>query len=430
MANAEDIKKQKEELLKQVADKTKNGGGNKQQPKKKKQKQKKDKGKGMFKDRRLNIIVNKIGLSEQDANWCIKLHKKYCIWIANQLKENPELKMREGDMLMILDWKKEEQELNLNDYTFETALDEARKAHGIIFKESNNSLKNKNVVLDLGKYKWVQLQTKDDCREEGEAMGHCVGGHSGIWNKKSYAFSLRDEFNRPHLTLEARRENGVIFEFKGRSNRSPKPEYVECYIELSRHFSDILGTITDYSFVNSIGKDIILAQRLNEANARTFDENLKLKLGLDLFKEGETFMQSLMVNHSNKFVLPKDIKIYGNLFVAVGGRVEIPDNIVVGGSVSIHGSQLKIGENLKVGGNFEVAGCSLKDIPKNLQVCGDVFLPIAMKRYEKKIKEQIVCGGRLIFAEPNKAQSKAQQNLANLKYNDDDYYDDYFDDEY
>lgn len=418
MANAEEIKKQKEELLKQVADKTSG---------KAKQKFNKDKeNDSMFKDRRLNIIVNKIGLSEQEADWCIKLHKKYCIWIANQLKENPNIKMREGDMLMILDWKKEEQELNLNEYTFETALDEARKAHGIMFKENSNSLKNQNVVLDLGKYKWVQLISRDDCQEEGEAMGHCVGGHSGIWSQNSYAFSLRDEFNRPHLTLESRRKDGVIFEFKGRNNGVPKAEYVECYIELSRKFSDILGQITDYTFVNGVGKDVVLAQRLNEANGRTFDENSKLKLGLDLFKEGETFMQSLLVKHSNKFVLPKEMKIYGNLFVAVGGIVEIPDNTIIGGSVSISGSQLVLGENIKVGGNFEIVTCSIKTLPKNLQVCGDVFLPIAMKRYEEEIKKTLTYGGRLIFAQSSDKQ--AQQTLANLKY-ENEYEDEYLDDE-
>jgi hypothetical protein len=291
-------------------------------------------------------------------------------------------------------------------------------------------LKNQNVVLDLGKYKWVQLLTKEDCHEEGEAMGHCVGGHSGIWQQNSYAFSLRDEFNRPHLTLEAKRTDGVIFEFKGRNNGVPKQEYVECYIELSNKFANLLGRITDYTFVNGVGKDVILAQRLNEANSRTFDESTKLKLGLDLFKAGETFMQSLLVQHSNKFVLPKEMKIYGNLLVAVGGMVEIPDNIVIGGSVSICGSHLTLGENIKVGGNFEVVSCSMKSIPKNLQVCGDVFLPISMKRYEEEIKKQIVCGGRLIFAETTNKNSQGQQALANLRYDDnnDDYYDE--DEEY
>lgn len=386
MADKENKQKNKSNIAKNS-----NKKGNHKKSKKKK---------NMFKDRRLNIIVGKIGLTEQDANWCIKLHKKYCIWIANQIKDNPNIKNREGDILMILDWKKEIQDVNLNDFTFDTALQEARKLHGIMFKENNNSLKNKNVVLDLGNYKWVQLLTQEDCQEEGNAMGHCVGGHSGIWREKSYAFSLRDEFNRPHLTLEARRENGVIFEFKGRNNGVPKAEYLQCYIELARKFSTILGTITDYTFTETITKNIVIAQQLNEANPKALDENLKLKLGLNLFKEGQTFMNSIQTEGAKTFKIPKELKIYGNLQVSlIGGKMEIPNDIIIGGSVTIRGTSIKLGDGIKIGGNLNLSKSNVTNIPNNLQVCGDVILPQSMKAKTKEIESKVTFGGRLIFFE-------------------------------
>lgn len=362
-------------------------------------KKKKKKKKNMFKDRRLNIIVGKIGLSEQDANWCIKLHKKYCIWIANQLKENINIKRREADILMILDWKKEAQNINLNDYTFDTALDEARKFHNIMFKENNNSLKNQNVILDLGKFKWVQLLTQKDCEEEGQAMGHCVAGHSSIWNKSSYAFSLRDEFNRPHLTLEARKENGVVFEFKGRNNAIPKSEYIKCYIELSRKFPSILGTITDYTFNDAIRNNPSIAKQINEANPKTIQDSLKLGLGLNIFNEGQTFMNSVKLENGKKLNIPKELKIYGNLKVSLQGSVEISNDIIIGGSVDISSYSLTLGNNIKIGGNLNVSECDLKKIPKGLQVCGDVIFHPSMKGKQDKIEEQIIYGGRLIFSE-------------------------------
>ena len=49
--------------------------------------QKKDMNTNKFKDKRMNIMVNKIGLSEKKATWCLEKDKKYYIWIANQLKE-------------------------------------------------------------------------------------------------------------------------------------------------------------------------------------------------------------------------------------------------------------------------------------------------------------------------------------------------------
>ena len=40
-----------------------------------------------YTDKRMNIIVNKIELTEEEALFCIEKHKKYAIWLANQIKE-------------------------------------------------------------------------------------------------------------------------------------------------------------------------------------------------------------------------------------------------------------------------------------------------------------------------------------------------------
>ena len=62
-----------------------------------------------YKDKRMNIIVNKIGLSEENALWCIEKDKKYAIWLANQIKNNQlELnQLANANVDLILDWKKE-----------------------------------------------------------------------------------------------------------------------------------------------------------------------------------------------------------------------------------------------------------------------------------------------------------------------------------
>lgn len=385
-----DTKKNKEELLKQIS-------------KKKKGKGKKNSG-TMFKDKRMNIMVNKVGLTEEQANWCTSIHKKYSIWIANQIKENPDLQRREGDFRMILDWKKDEQQLNLNDYTFETALATAREAHGMVFKENNNSLKNKNIVLDCGDYKWVQLVTSADCVEEGNAMGHCIGGHGhaqSIEQKRSYAFSLRDEYNRPHLTLEASAKDGRIFEFKGRSNGVPALNYVECYVALAQKYADILGTVTDSSFTRALQQSIELAQRINMANSRAIPQQMKIQLGLNMFNEGENFMQSLFAGYGNNkalktFVVPKELSVYGNLSVE-SNKIEIKNGIKVGGSVVLSGVSVIIGENFLIGGNLDMSTCTLKKIPKGLKVCGDIIFSIGMKKYEKELREKVVLGGEMYF---------------------------------
>ena len=40
-----------------------------------------------FQDKRMNIMVNKIGLPEIVAEWCLSKSKKYSIWLANQIDD-------------------------------------------------------------------------------------------------------------------------------------------------------------------------------------------------------------------------------------------------------------------------------------------------------------------------------------------------------
>jgi len=393
------MEERKEDIKKKFIEKAMN--------KAKKKDKKKNKNKSMFKDKRMNILVGKIGLTEQEANWCINIHKKYAIWIGNEIIKNKDLLRREGDFRLIIDWKREQQQLNLNEYTFEKALEEARKAHGMTFKENANSLKNQNVVLDLGEFKWVQLKSVQDCQEEGNAMGHCIGGggHSNsIASGRSVAFSLRDEFNRPHLTLEADSQSGRVFEFKGRSNGVPQEKYVECYVALAQKYAGLLGTVTDYSFAESIKKNFALAQSINAVNSKAIPQEIKMQLGLNAFNEGELVMQSLTIGSVNtetstqnkkEFLIPKGMSIYGMLELNQN-KLKFQEDIRVGGNVKIKANKVKIGRNLLIGGNLMI---NSKDIGFNVgtKVCGDLVLDESLRKYETMVREKIVFGGRLIF---------------------------------
>jgi len=112
-----------------------------------------------YQDKRMNIMVNKIGLSEEKALWCIDKSKKYAIWLANQMKVRDLTKL-ENEVDTILDWKREVQEVNLNELNFAQAIKEAREYQNSLFVPNANGLQNKNVVLDIGEFKWVQLITR------------------------------------------------------------------------------------------------------------------------------------------------------------------------------------------------------------------------------------------------------------------------------
>lgn len=59
---------------------------------------------------------------------------------------------------------------------------------------------------------WYFLETEEAYKNEGDAMGHCVGGYHG---RASQIFSLRDKENWPHLTVEV--DKGRIIQQQARS---------------------------------------------------------------------------------------------------------------------------------------------------------------------------------------------------------------------
>ena len=324
-----------------------------------------------YADKRMNIIVNKIGLTEKEAFFCVEKHKKYAIWLANQIKLDKSIIEKNEEIDLILDWKRVEQTSNLNDFSFIQALEKANEFQKTLFINVDNSLSNKNVVLDCGKYKWVQLLTDEDCKEEGEAMGHCIGGNGHNQNSslgKTIAFSLRDEYNRPHLTFESR--EGSIFEFKGKGNSAPQIEYLNCFYDLFKKYD--FKSVTDYTFFKAIEQNLQLAHDINELNSSFFNFDFKLRLGLQPFNQGDIIINQLRVFNTKKINLPNDIKCYSNLELKFEEEVVLGDNLMVGGNLEIKCKKIVLGKNLKVGGNVLIKSLEDFKLPKDAKVFGDV----------------------------------------------------------
>jgi hypothetical protein len=327
-----------------------------------------------YKDKRMNIIVNKIGLSEENALWCIDKDKKYAIWLANQIKNNQlELnQLANANVDLILDWKKENQEINLNDYTFNVALKEARKFQKTLFVPNPNGLKNTNVVIDCGDYKWVQLITKEDCREEGSAMGHCIGNssHSSrISSGSAIAFSLRDKFNRPHISIEASSNDRVIIEMKGSSNQIPKDEYVSYFVDLFKkyHFTGL----NDYYGREMFLRNSQIVEEINELDDSFFDFDFKLEIGLQPFEENEIYIKLIEINSNiNKTIDIPDNTRFTNTLKLVANKVSIGSNLLIGGDLILECKTLKIGDNIKVGGNFKT-NKQIKNIENKVECFGE-----------------------------------------------------------
>jgi hypothetical protein len=85
--------------------------------------------------------------------------------------------------------------------------------------------------------------------EEGNALGHCVGGYcEGVAAGESRIFSLRDEKGRSHVTVEVKpdtgktgggatkrfKDDGDITQIRGKQNRAPEEKYVPYVQDLIR----------------------------------------------------------------------------------------------------------------------------------------------------------------------------------------------------
>ena len=193
---------------------------------------------------RCSILINKFGLSRQTVLWILSITDKHHIWIANQIKKNPRLfhDRYQIDFEKIIKWKKIDQFYDIKNLSFEEALNLADEysLNKTGFIEAHKSLKNKKIYLDLKEYKWVKLETPQDCREEGRAMNHCLkGGHnSNIVEGINLAYSLRDKYNHPKITIEINKKKGNIVNLFGNANSIIETDYLDYVCEFLKYNSD------------------------------------------------------------------------------------------------------------------------------------------------------------------------------------------------
>jgi len=114
--------------------------------------------------------------------------------------------------------------------------DEAKTASDLwmksLIKKGNNIVETeadlKTVIDFQDGYKLVKLLTKSAYEREGNLMSHCVASY---FDKKDiYIYSLRDELNVPHCTIELQKGE-YVNQIKGKGNGSIHPKYVKYIIQ-------------------------------------------------------------------------------------------------------------------------------------------------------------------------------------------------------
>jgi hypothetical protein len=78
-------------------------------------------------------------------------------------------------------------------------------------------------------FKIVKLLGENAYKKEGYLMGHCVASYFGL--QSSFIYSLRDNQNNPHATIELLYDNSKIKQVKGKGNGSIHPLYIKYILQ-------------------------------------------------------------------------------------------------------------------------------------------------------------------------------------------------------
>jgi 3-methyladenine DNA glycosylase AlkC len=97
----------------------------------------------------------------------------------------------------------------------------------------------------------------EDLETEGNFMGHCVGNYArAVKSKKTIIYSLRDNKNKPHVTIEVTK--GQIVQIQGKENKDPIQKYhamLDEWLEAKKlHNNETIKYITNPKKLEELAK--------------------------------------------------------------------------------------------------------------------------------------------------------------------------------
>lgn len=182
-----------------------------------------------------------------------------------------------GDLEHCLDYfhSKEVPSKNITSIGVEQAIKKAKKW---VEKLNKQAIKNVETEQDIeivetynDGFKFVKLLSKDAYQREGKLMSHCVASYYGKNNVAIY--SLRDQLNKPHCTIEFLQSGEEINQIKGKGNGPIHPKYIKMILL----FLDKMGSTVRPSEMQYLGYTHLVAETLETYN--------KLKSMFTDFKE-------------------------------------------------------------------------------------------------------------------------------------------------
>ena len=288
----------------------------------------------------------------------------------NYLKKNKPLEQSILDH--ILDWmnsKEAEPYLaRLDRISVPASIDHSEKWTVLINKRNEKILKKQTQVLDESiktvfefenGYSIVKLNKERAFLEEGVKMGHCVGSYFEKYLSGDLEiFSLRDNDNEPHCTIEYNPKKRKLSQVKGKANLEVVKKYHKYIIQ----------------FLNQLNFEKAYAYDLKNIGSIYFGSYL---FDVDAMPEKLTINKSLYIEQVNYLHVFDELIINGDATFIKNRRChKLAKKLIVKGDLMIrefHGL-LKIADEIQVDGYIEVVNCERLRLIANKYSCEESFI--------------------------------------------------------
>ena len=220
----------------------------------------------------------------------------------------------------------------------------------------------------------VRLLTPAALDYESSIMQHCVGHgiyDSKVMSGKVIILSLRDRYNKPHVTIEVNPQDECINQIRGKQNQRPIPKYARNV----RMF-------------------------IKQSNYRRIDRPIEIGLIADEWGEMHDIDElprylsirgNLNLSDCHLEELPDFLEVSNDLIIENSSIGKLPAGLKVLGSLKANGSQLSsLNSEHGIGKSISVKGCPIHTLPQELFVDGN--LDISQTRISSFGKSTIITG--------------------------------------
>lgn len=284
-----------------------------------------------------SVIINKIGLNEENADFLLSLSPTFAVWLADKIvesyttilaseltreqaikylnKDTVRIRLLSERIRGILDWLQHPttRKQNLRELSFAEAERKSKEWHDELKVEGgdiNFVEPEENYVIkeypenDNGvKYYWVYIP-QSYCDIESRRMGHCgrTRASSLISLRSIRPYTENDTITDSHVTVAFDKDDGLIYQSKGKKNQKPAEKYFP-------YIFDLIKMLTTGDVVENIkakNKD-----EIETLNARLKQYTHEMKLIENLIEDVQLDEIITSIHQTN--VTIDDVKKYGEV---------------------------------------------------------------------------------------------------------------------